>query len=481
MAVDYLALIERWWNRPDLFVRELFGVTPDPWQDDALRLFPKSPRMCLKACVGPGKTAVLAWLGWNFLLTRPHPMVGATSVTGGNLKANLWTEMARWYGQAPLLQSMFEITSTEIFHKQYRRTWKMEARTWPTDADAAALGNALAGVHAKYVMWLGDESGDYPEAIMPIMEGIFAGEPVEAHIVQAGNPLKRSGPLYRACTTARNLWTVVEITADPDDPKRSSRISVEYAREQIAQYGRDNPFVMVRIFGQFPPSSLNSLIGHDEMYAAQRRSYGERDIAFAPRILSVDVAREGLDASVMFPRQGLVLFPPSIWRNIDGIQGAGAVSRKWGEWQADACFIDNTGGFGASWIDCLRLLGRSPIGVVYSAEPHDRRFFNKRAEMYWMFAQWIKDGGQIPDCPELVEAMTQITYTHKNDRLLMEDKGQLKARIGMSPDHADAAVQSFAEPVEKRGASSTQRRNWLHRAEYDPFAYEPERRQRYVN
>lgn len=423
-------------------------------------------------------TAVLAWIGWNYLLTRPHPMCGATSITGPNLKANLWTELARWYNKAPLLQTQFEMTSTEIYHRQHRMTWKMEARTWPQDADSTILGNALGGVHAKYALWLGDESGDYPDGIMPIMESIFAGDPVEAHIVQAGNPLKRSGPLYRACTTASDLWHVVNITGDPDDPKRSPRISIEYAREQIRQYGRDNPFVLVSIFGQFPPSSLNALLGPEEMAAAQRRSYGDRDIAHAAKILGVDVAREGNDASVMFPRQGLVLFPPSVWRNIDGIQGAGAVARKWDEWEADACFVDNTGGFGASWIDCLRLLGRSPIGVVYSSEPQDRRFFNKRAEMYWNAAQWIKEGGQIPECPELVEVMTNITYTHKNDRLLMEDKGQLKARIGSGIDFADAFVETFAEPVMKRGTSRL--RGTLHRSEYDPYGYEPavaERRQ----
>jgi phage terminase large subunit len=56
---------------------------------------------------------------------------------------------------------------------------------------------------------------------------------------------------------------------------------------------------------------------------------------------------------VIFPRQGLVGFPPIKVRNIDGTQGAGLVARKWQDWQADACFIDDTGGFGSSWIDNL--------------------------------------------------------------------------------------------------------------------------------
>jgi phage terminase large subunit len=60
--------------------------------------------------------------------------------------------------------------------------------------------------------------------------------------------------------------------------RRSSRISLQHAREQIEQYGRDNPWVLVNIFGQFPPSSLNALIGPDEVREAQKRFYREYEL-----------------------------------------------------------------------------------------------------------------------------------------------------------------------------------------------------------
>jgi hypothetical protein len=148
-----------------------------------------------------------------------------------------------------------------------------------------SIGNALAGLHARYVMWLLDESGAYPDAIMPVCEAIFAGDPTEAHIVQAGNPTHLSGPLYAACTKARRFWQVIEITADPDDPKRTTRVSVEHARQQIATYGRDNPWVKVRVFGEFPPASLNALIGPDEVSAAMRGYYQPSEIGSAAKII----------------------------------------------------------------------------------------------------------------------------------------------------------------------------------------------------
>jgi hypothetical protein len=97
MSLDlYLSLdtLIVWKLKPYAMVEDLFGVIPDPWQKEALEAFPHAPRMAMKACAGPGKTALLAWLGWNFLLTRPHPMIGATSVNAANLRANLWTELA---------------------------------------------------------------------------------------------------------------------------------------------------------------------------------------------------------------------------------------------------------------------------------------------------------------------------------------------------------------------------------------------------
>jgi hypothetical protein len=59
---------------------------PEP---SLLQAFPHHRRLAMKACKGPGKTAVEAWLAWNFLATREHPKVAAISVSGDNLSDNL--------------------------------------------------------------------------------------------------------------------------------------------------------------------------------------------------------------------------------------------------------------------------------------------------------------------------------------------------------------------------------------------------------
>jgi hypothetical protein len=463
----YRDSIVTWTEHPAQMARELFNFEPDKWQEEGLEAFPLTKRMAFKACAGPGKTAVLALLGWNFMITKRDCMIGATSITGPNLSANLWTELARWRSKAPLLESLFEQTSKLIFYKERPRTWKMEARTWSADADANQIGNALRGVHADYVMWLLDETGDYPDAIMPICESIFAGSPKEAHIVQAGNPLKKSGPLYRA-TMAPNLWKTIQITADPDDPMRTPRVSVEHARQMIAEYGRDNPWIRVTIFGQFPDADFNALIGLEECIAATKRVYRLSDIESSAKVLGVDVGREGDDPSVICPRQGLQMFKMDAYRNIDGIQGGAQVNRKWTDWGADAAFVDNTGGFGSSWVDQLRVLCRTPVPINFSQEAHDKtRFYNKRSEMAMDLVAWIRRGGAIPNHDEFIKALTQTNYAFKADRMIIEPKDAVKKKLGFSPDHFDAAILTMAEPVlPKQLARAPQPMQ----AEYDPFA-----------
>lgn len=453
-------------------VRELFGVTPDPWQDEVLEAFPSHSQIAMKACKGPGKTAVEAWLCWNFLLTRPHPNIAATAISGENLRDNLWKEMAAWQNKSELLQSEFEWTAERIFHKPHKATWWMSARRWPKSADPSQQANTLAGLHAPYVMAVLDESGGIPESVMVAAEAIHSGAK-ESHILQAGNPTHLEGPLYMACTRDRHRWLVVEITGDPDDPKRSSRVPVDWAKEQIRKYGKDNPWVLVNVFGQFPPSSINALIGPDEVRSAMNRVLRLDQYEWAAMVLGVDVARFGDDESVIYPRQGPQAFKPRVFRNLNSTQGAGHVNQEWGKLDADACFLDGSGGWATGWQDQLELMGKAPISVSFSGKPTNGKYFNKRSEMLFELCDWIKAGASLPDDPELVSDLTAHTYFFDKDKLRVIEKDQVKLAIGRSPNRSDALALTHAFPVERqpRGLQKIVAQHQSGRAltDYDPM------------
>lgn len=470
-----IAKFRQWYEDPRVFVREVFGVTPDAWQDDVLAKFRTSPRIALLASKGVGKTTLLAWLIWNFMLTRKNAKIAAISISGANLADNLWSELALWRSKSPLIQNFFEFNSKKIFAKQegLENIWFCSARSWPQNADRNAQASSLSGLHAGNIMFIIDESGAMPDGILASAENALS-TCEEGHIVQAGNPERLEGPLYRAYKSnikEGGAWLVVPINGDPDNPNRSPRVSVEWARAQIKEWGRENDYVKINVFGEFPSSSLNALIGPEEVEAAMKRYYREYDIGISAKIMGVDVARQGDDASVIAKRQGIQMFPFMKRRGLDSNQGAAMVAREWDSWGAQACFIDATGGFGFGWIDQLSNLGKAPIGVQYSGQAHSpERFLNKRVEMAFDFVYWIKQGGALPESPELLAALTRTTYVHKNDRLVLEPKDMVKMKLGYSPDEFDAAMNTFAEPVSPPSARQGYTRNNAMTARYDPFA-----------
>ena len=266
--------VHEWRFDPLKFVREVFRAEPDGWQADVLTALgaPGRKRIAMKACAGPGKTAVLAWVGWHRMLcyaaVNEHPKGAAVSITADNLKDNLWAELARWQNESQILLQAFQWQKERIFAKNHPETWFLSAKAWSKAADLETIGRTLSGLHSRFPFYLIDESGDIPpNMIRSAEQGLTSCE--DGLIVTAGNTTSQTGLLYEVCTRGRDQWFVVSITADPDDPKRTPRVDAEWARENIAKYGRENPWVMAFILGQFPPGSINALLSVEEVEAAQ--------------------------------------------------------------------------------------------------------------------------------------------------------------------------------------------------------------------
>ncbi|HKA75310.1 MAG TPA: hypothetical protein VKE26_26140 [Xanthobacteraceae bacterium] len=477
MTTESLApdCLHRWKTDPASMVREEFGVEPDLWQADALAAFARDAvrRLALKACKGPGKTALLAWCILNFLATRPYSRVGCAAITADNLSTNLWPELAKWMARSAFFSQAFVWTKTRLECREAPETWFAVARAFPKHADPEAQANALAGLHADHVMFVLDESGGMPQAVMVTAEGILATEGSEGKLLQSGNPTHTTGPLHRACTQDRHLWEVITITGDPDDPRRSPRISLQWAREQIAQYGRDNPWVKVNVLGEFPPTSINALLGVDEVEAAMRRHLPVDAYDWAQKRIGVDVARFGDDRTVLFPRQGLAAFRPVVLRGQRTTTIAARVARGLVQWGAELVLIDDTGHWGHGVVDGLFTAGYPVVPIIASDPAIDPRYKNRRAEMWLAMAGWVQAGGALPPLPDLVRELTVPTYTFLGGKFVLEDKDQIKARLGASPDLADALAQTFALPDQPAQVLSRLRTAASVRYDGDPFALEP--------
>lgn len=481
MANKATELIREWRYNPLKFVRDVFHAEPDAWQADVLMMAVRPGgrnRIAMKACAGPGKTAVLAWMGWwrltCFAAKNEHPKGAAVSITADNLKDNLWSELARWQNESEFLKEAFVWQQERIFAKDHPQTWFLSAKGWSKTADLDAIGRTLSGLHSRFPFYLIDESGDIPPNMVRSAEqGLTSCE--DGLIVTAGNTTSQTGLLYEVCTRSREQWQVVSITADPDDPKRTPRVDIEWARENINKYGRDNPWVMAYILGQFPPGSINALLSVEEVEAAQNLHPRIESYSWAQKRIGVDVARFGDDRTVVFPRQGIVAFSPQTMRHARNssvsVDIANAVMAKKIEWGSEMEFFDDTVGWAHGAIDVMRAAGHSPTPVAFDRPSGNPRYKNMRAQCWMQMAEWIKAGGSLPPSPGLIAELTGPTYFFASDgKFMLEPKDAIKKRLGRSPDEAEALALTFAVPDMPAEQSGIYRMPKARPVEYDPYA-----------
>ncbi len=466
-TIEDFKAIARWRDDPRTFVREALGATPDDWQDDVLAVVPFKLRVALIACKGPGKSTLLAWIILWWLATRVSAQIICTSISKDNLRDNLWKELSAWFNKSEFLQRFFLFRRERIESLEDPTGWWVSARGWAKDADPSSQKSALAGFHGPAVMYVGDEAGDYPAGILPAAEAVLAnltpGSGNEAKLVVAGNPTDPTGPLGEissnpidepaegesddeAAERMHRAWHVVNISGDPDDPKRAPRVSKVWAREQIKQYGRNNPWVLVNVFGRFPPVGFNQLIGPDDVRAAQKRNPNPKDYERVQKRIGVDVARYGDDESVIFPRQGCVAYQPIVLRQASNPDIAARVIVLKVKWESEVEFVDGTGGFGGGVIDAMKQARVNPIDVQYSGKAQEPKFFNLRTEMYWRLAAHVKTTLALPEDPQLLKELVAARYSFQDGKIILEDKEHIKARLGFSPDRADALANTYALP-----------------------------------
>ena len=233
-----------------------------------------------------------------------------------------------------------------------------------------------------------------------------------------------------------------------------------FGPEELARMKADMTSLAIRqeLECDFTASAANVLITIDTVTAATERTYRSEEIAGAPKILGIDGARFGDDSSVLFRRQGLVAYPPMILDNVDNMALAGQVAEEIRRFRPDAVFIDS--GRGEGVIDRLRQLGHRVTEVNFGGKADDAgRYANKRMEMWARMADWLKEGGSIPNLSDLKTELSVPEYFFtRSGHLQLEAKEDIKEKLGRSPDTADALALTFSYHVASPEMAMARRR-----------------------
>ena len=380
-------------------------------------------------------TSLFSFLISWFMATRPDANIKATANTKTQLQATLWRELALWHKRS-LFTDWFDWMATSYRAKESPETWVANAIPWSVNN-----AEAFAGMHGKHVAVFFDEASGIDDVIWETIEGAFTtGEYIPLFVV-AGNPTRSSGGFYRCFHDKNSPWKTFRV-----DSRTARMTNKAQLNEWVERWGIDSNFSKVRIYGQFPTvGDIQFIPTYDIDRAMGARVHPVEDDYL---VFGVDVARRGSDSSIIFPRRSNVALPPKQYREPDLMRLASLVADEIDKQRPDTVFVDGNG-LGAGLIDRLRQLGFQIIEVIGQSRPIDLHYYNKRAECYGGLKEWLRSDVSLPNDNELQEELVAIEYDMPKDRILLENKDDIRERLGRSPDKADALALTFAEPVNR--------------------------------
>lgn len=427
------------WGEGDL---ANFPEGPDQWQREFLiqlgEHIRKDPTANFRAATasghGVGKSALVAWLIIWAMSTRNQLNGVVTANTLTQLNTKTWRELALWHKRA-INRHWFEWSATKFAHVQDKATWYISAVP-----NSEHNSEAFAGLHSEFKLIIYDEASGIPDKIWEVTEGAMTDG--GSLWIVFGNPTRNEGR-FHACFYKDKRWITRNI--DSRTVKRTNKRELD---EMIAAYGGlDTDPVRIRVLGQFPRQSSTQFISTELASGAINRELPLEAHFMMPIVIGADVARYGDDKSVIAIRQGRKVLEIQTYSGLDTMSFAHKVSVAIRKFRPVATFVDVVG-VGAGVVDRLRMLGYDIIEVNGGSKAREpERYADKRAEMWKDMREWL-GGADVPDTVDLYEGFIHVEYFFDDkERLRLERKADMKARLGKSPDEADAIAMTFAEAL----------------------------------
>jgi len=423
---------------PVLFVREVLGAEPLPYQAEFLEAISSGERrISIRSGHGTGKSTSASWaMLWYLLMRFPNKVV-VTAPTSGQLFDALFAELKRWIGELPKpVQDLLTVKSDRVELAAAPSEMFISART-----SRAETPEALAGVHSDNVLLVVDEASGVPEKVFEAAAGSMSGH--NATTILLSNPTRSTGTFYESQTRMSGTWWTRRWSC-VDSPL----VSDEFVDEMRERYGEESNAFRIRVLGEFPLADDDTIIPFHLVDAAMNRDI-EIDKDRRP-VWAVDPARFGSDRTAFCKRVGSVITEIKSWRGLDLMQTVGRVMAEYEALNPSSrpseILVDSIG-VGSGVVDRLRELGAPVRGVNVAESPSMGETYNNlRTELWFKTKAWLEDRScKIPQDDELLADLTGIRYSFTSSgKMAAESKDQMRRRGLRSPDLADAVCLTMA-------------------------------------
>lgn len=445
-----------WGQKGTILAKE---TGPDKWQALVLKTIGRAltdrgiggklARAVLRLAVasghGIGKTALVSWIILWFISTRPNPQIVVTANTKNQLQTKTWRELAKWH-KLMVHAYWFDWSATQFKLRSAPSTWFATAVPW-----SEHNSSAFAGTHEAHVLMIFDEASEIADTIWEVAEGALTTGAIEGNTtiwIAFGNPTSNTGRFRQCWTKFRKRWITMQV-----DSREAKKADKQVIEEWIEDYGDDSDFVRVRVKGMFPRTGPKQFISNELVENAQARTLDPATVPVSiPKLMGVDVARQGSGQTVIVRRRGRLMDKEiTRYRIPDLMEVASRVAAQINDWDPDVVFIDATG-MGSGVYDRLVQLGYGDRVVAVwvgeqKAVAEPLKHYNVRMEIWDRMKEWLKTA-VIPEDRDLYEDLIgpELHYDLKM-RMRLESKEDMEKRGLPSPDTGDALALTFAHPV----------------------------------
>jgi hypothetical protein len=329
--------------------------------------------------------------------------------------------------------------------------------------------------NATRLLFVIDEAAGVPQFIFDALRGSMLGDNVFT-LMQANPTISINEPhdFARSHLPGSRYHRVKLAAKEATDPVDcdASFITPSWLvdwRELEAEYPEDDPLHKPMVLGQFLEGDTS---GRVLTYALLSEAAASTDdtllIPRGPHI-GFDTAWTGADLNVAALWVDSVKVSEAEWRSQDTIATWEKLRVLRDHWAVQIgreipwhnVHIDNAP-VAAGVIDTAARAGCMLDRVGFGDSPSnawrdlvgDVRFKNRRAEMYWVLRELIRrKAARLPKkWSRSWEELTATTYSIAPGTMdvLIEPKDKIRERMGRSPDHADADVLAFCQPVKFR-------------------------------
>lgn len=339
-----------------------------------------------------------------------------------------------------------------------RNTWKDDDGTqfgYGRKPPDHTTENAVQGIHGEYVLAIIDEACGIQKDMFDAVGAITSN--ATSRRMAIGNPTNPAS--YFGDIFANDIgWELFTLSVlDSPNFTDEKHEMPETALKQLTdpswvesrkkEWGEDDPRYKSRVLGEFAYDLGDTFIPYSLLDKAI-----DVEIAEEGRpILGVDIARHGVDSSVVYANyNGRIRFVGS-WDNANSIESANRVDALARELNASEVRIDSIGVGGGVLDQLTHLCGYDYMLVEMVSSyrsPDPKQWHNARA-FWWsnvkdkLFANKLDiDAEDETLIGEL--AVPQYKYAPQGG-LLIESKDEMRKRGVGSPDFADAAVYAATD------------------------------------